>query len=209
MPNSEPPSEERQPESYSELARVQQIVLDVLKVDRNHRIPGEERRENVVEHSFSVAMQSWRIHEALGLDLSLEKILKYAQVHDFPERGLSQDINTFADPEQRRFKEAHEQEELNKIIAEFPNFEDFTKTLVDYRAQADEEALFVWSVDKMQAIILGEIDDWRPYIILGISYDAFCAKNEELLAQCSPHVSELFAEVIERGKQTYYDRPSE
>lgn len=185
---------------------IQRLVDDMQKVERNHSIPGTERHENVVEHSFSVAMLCWRIFEATKPPLDLQKILKYALVHDFPERGLGTDINTYAGKEERARKKEREAAELQKINREFTGFSGFIEALNNYE-ELDEEAFFVWSVDKMQAIILGEIDNWRPYRSYGVTYEQFCEKIEEFISESSPYVKDIFREVFESARETYYDNP--
>ncbi|MFH1246434.1 MAG: HD domain-containing protein, partial [Candidatus Liptonbacteria bacterium] len=187
---------------------VQKLILDIVEVKRNHRIPGTERRENVVEHSFSVAMLCWKIFDVVKPPLDLATILKYALIHDFSERGQGYDVNSYASETDRNSKKNRETEELKKINNEFRGFEDFTRTLIGYESHSDQEALFVWSVDKMQHIILGKIDNWRPYAICGIKYNQFCEKNEEYIERCSPHVKDIFRRAFERVRKTYYDQPT-
>ncbi len=194
--------------NFDRLSQTQNLVLDMLQVTRNHQIPGSEEHENVVTHSSGVAILAWQLHEMLGLDLDVSKILKYGLVHDFPERGQARDTNTFATTAERIAKAERERREVAKLTAEFVHFEDLTSTIADYETKDDEESKFVWTVDKMQAIVLGRMDDWRPYKRLGITYDEFCAKKAELLARSSPYLYDIFAEIIEVGKQTYYDRPA-
>lgn len=189
------------------LDNLQQLVLEVMKVERNHSIPTTNRHENVVEHSFSVAMLCWKVFEILKPPLNLEKVLKYALVHDFSERGLKSDTNTYAGKEERKIKKEREALELEKIGNEFSDFEDFVKTLHNYE-KLDDEALFVWSIDKMQGIILGGLDDWRPYEAYGVTFEQFCKKDEEFIEKCSPYVKEIFKEVYEEACKTYYDNPT-
>lgn len=190
----------------SSLDPVQQLVLDIMKVERNHTIPGTERHENVIEHSFSVAILCWRVYEITKPPLNLETILKYALVHDFSERGLKKDVNTYAGKEERTLKKEREDLELKKISSEFKDFEDFVSILNSYE-NLDAEALFVWSVDKMQGIILGGLDKWRPHASYHISYKQFCEKDEEFLEKCSPYVRDVFKKVYEQACKTYYDNP--
>ncbi len=178
-----------------------------MKVERNHSVPGIERHENVVEHSFSLAMLCWKIYETVKPPLNLEKILKYALIHDFSERGLKSDVNTYAGKEEKNLKKERESLELDKIGNEFRDFKDFTETLNSYE-ELNEEALFVWSVDKMQGIIMGDIDNWRPYKSFGVTYEQFCKKDEEFIAKSSVYVKEIFQEVFEDACKTYYDNPN-
>jgi putative hydrolases of HD superfamily len=186
---------------------LQRLVIDIQKVERNHSIPETDRHENVAEHSFSVAMLCWRIFEAVKPPLDISKILKYALVHDFTERGLTSDVNTYAPTEERTRKKEKELIELEKMSSEFQDFADFVSVLHEYE-KLNEEALFVWSIDKMQAIILGEIDNWRPYASYGISYEQFRNKGEEFITKCSPYIRDVFTEVFENASETYYDNPN-
>ncbi len=197
------------PRETAPLEKVQQLVLDLAKVRRNHRIPGDERRENVIEHSFAIAVLSWKIFEMVRPPLSLEKVLKYAMIHDAAERGMEYDVNTYAGPAERKAKEERESKELESLNREFADFPEFASTLNDYERREDGEALFVWSVDKLQAKILGGMDDWRPYRLYGVSYDEFCRKGEEQIEKCSPYLKEIFRGVFEESKKTYYDRPKD
>ncbi len=192
---------------FDELKQIQQLVIDIIKVERNHFIPKTKRHENVVEHSFSLAILCWKIFEMVKPPLNITKILKYALAHDFIERGQSQDVNTYAKENERQTKKERENEELTKLSFEFEDFADLTTTLKNYETQIDEESLFVWTVDKMQEIVLGQIDDWRPYADYGVKYKQFCDKCEEFLVKSSPYLKNIFVEVFEESKKTYYDRP--
>lgn len=189
------------------LVQIQKLIIDMLKVNRNHRIPGTERRENVIEHSFSIAMLCWNLHRALKSDLSLEKILLYSLAHDFSERGQEYDTNTYANASDRLNKKKIELNEFKKLSKEFNDFEEMINVLSDYENLVDEEARFVWCVDKMQAILLGEIDEWRPYEIYGVTYDQFCKKGNEFIAKCPESLKETFEQVFRYGCKTYYDQP--
>ncbi|KKS99593.1 MAG: Metal dependent phosphohydrolase [Candidatus Nomurabacteria bacterium GW2011_GWF2_43_8] len=191
---------------FKKLKQLEELMVDIMKVNRNHYIPQTNRRENVVEHSFSLAMFCWRIFNIIRPPLDIEKILKYALVHDLIERGQGQDVNTYAKEEERRAKKEKEGEELKKLSLEFGDFSEFIETLKNYEIKNDEEAQFVWGVDKVQSIVLGYIDGWRPYREYGVSYQQFCDKGEEFLTR-SPYLKDIFEEVLEEAKQTYYDRP--
>jgi 5'-deoxynucleotidase YfbR-like HD superfamily hydrolase len=191
-----------------DLEKVQQLVLDIIKVERNHSIPGTNRRENVIEHTFSVTMLCWRIYEIVRPPLDMSKIFKYVLIHDFSERGYKVDVNTYASKEEKDLKKKQEAAEVKKLSTEFGNFEDFVHILNNYEKIADDEALFVWSVDKMQGIILGGIDKWRPYASYGVTYKQFCDKGDEFLARCSPYVKDIFIKLMDDSCKTYYDNPN-
>jgi putative hydrolase of HD superfamily len=62
------------------------LELDALKlVNRRTYISGGDRVENSAEHSWHLAMACWSISRSLGIELSEEKLLKLALVHDLGE----------------------------------------------------------------------------------------------------------------------------
>lgn len=196
-------------ESFEGLAQVQRLVIDITNVNRNHRIPGTERNETVIEHSFASAIMAWWAYEQLGLrELDMGKVLKYILVHDFAERGLSQDYNAYRHASDHRAKEEYETAQLEALRVEFLEFEDFTKTLSDYQERADDEAWFAETIEKMQAIVLDQIDGWRAHIAIGANYDDYVAHHERILERCYPPARVLLAQVVEFGRQTYYDQPT-
>ncbi len=185
---------------------LQQMMIDLSLIDRNHYLAKTDRQENDIEHSMTVAVLCWYIHDAYKIDLDIAKILKYAIAHDFVERYAG-DVNTFASVAERNDKVKREQQSLEKLSDEFSGFGDMIASMRHYEAKDDEESLFVWTVDKMQAMIMGDLDSWRPYAELSISYDQFCTKYQELLEVSSKYCREIFEGLIKYSRSTYYDRP--
>lgn len=187
---------------------LQRLVSDLSKVERNHHILDSDRAENDIEHSFAVALLCWYINDKLRLNLDTGKILKYALLHDFAE-VYAGDVNTFASQKDRDLKVQHEAVAVRRLGNELSYFSNFSQVLADYESRNDEESLFVWTVDKMQALILADLDGWRPYKKIAISYEVFIKKHQEQLSVCSPHTKEIFEALLEYCKTTYYDRPGE
>jgi 5'-deoxynucleotidase YfbR-like HD superfamily hydrolase len=154
---------------------------------------------------MAVATLCWYIHDKYQIDLNIAKILKYAMAHDFVERYAG-DVNTFASTSERNRKVQREQESLKRLSHEFGEFNDLVMSMQKYELKEDEEAIFVWTVDKMQQLIMGDMDGWRPYAEIKITYDQFQAKYEELLNKSSRYCREIFEELIEYSKYTYYDQ---
>jgi len=185
---------------------LQRLVSDLSLINRNHYVLNSDKQENDIEHSFSVALLCWFIIEHYQIDLDLAKILKYAMVHDFAERYAG-DVNTFASQAAREKKVELERAAVKKLNSEFKDFKGLVKALNDYDAKADDEALFVWTVDKMQAMILGDLDKWRPYQEISITYETFEKKYQEQLTMCSRYCKDIFEALLAYCKTTYYDRP--
>lgn len=183
------------------------MVIDLSLIDRSHYLAKTDRRENDIEHSMTVAVLCWYIHDKYKIDLDIATILKYAITHDFVERYAG-DVNTFASSAERIKKETREQKSLDRLSDEFSEFGDLITSIQGYESKEDEESLFVWTVDKMQALIMGDMDSWRPHAELLVSYDQFVAKYKELSEKSSKHCREIFEGLIKYSKSTYYDKPS-
>lgn len=149
--------------------KVQQLINDLSQLRRNHYIPASSQREDVVLHSYSVAMLSWYFYELTQPGLDLKKILQYAIVHDVPE-VYAGDVNSYASKAMRRRKEIEEKRAIAKLHEEFlGEFDSLTEVINAYEAKSDEESWFVWSVDKIQAKVQGNLDIMRTYYEQGIS----------------------------------------
>ncbi|HSE61537.1 MAG TPA: HD domain-containing protein [Candidatus Saccharimonadales bacterium] len=191
---------------HNTLFSLQQMILDLAAIHRDHMHVGSERHENDIEHSFTVGLLCWFICEHHKLNLDQAKILKYAMAHDFVERYAG-DTNTYASDSERQRKTKLEKVALERLSREFSDFENLVEIMQAYEAKADDEALFVWTVDKMQQLILGDMDNWRPYRKINITYEQFEQKVTEHLGKASPHCKEIFSELLAYCKTTYYDRP--
>ena len=185
---------------------LQQMVIDLSLINRNHYLAKTDRRENDIEHSMTVALLCWYLYEKLQPDLDLAKILKYAMCHDFVEQYAG-DVNTFASAADREAKVKNEAAALSRIKKEHSGFPDLAETMTDYELKADEESKFVWTVDKMQQLIMGDMDAWRPYAEIGITYLAFTEKYDELSIGTSKYCKEIYSQLVEYSHSTFYDQP--
>jgi len=185
---------------------LQQMVIDLSLINRNHYLAKTDRRGNDIEHSMTVVLLCWYLYEKLQPDLDLAKILKYAVCHDFVEQYAG-DVSTFASTADRAAKVKNEAAALSRIKKEHSGFPDLAETIARYELRADEESKFVWTVDKMQALIMGDMDNWRPYAEIGITYNMFINKFEDLSKNASQCGKDIFRELIEYSYSTYYDQP--
>lgn len=185
-----------------EFAKIQQVVLDTASIDRYHYHPNTNRHENVAEHSFSVVALVWFVHSKVRSKTDLVKVLQYAVAHDFVEIYAG-DTNTYANPEERQQKEVREKVSLNRLSSELQFFPDLVKRLREYQELSNEEARFVWAVDKMQSVILGQMDNWRPYRENKVNLRQFSQKMDEFISKSPSELREIFSELVSWAKQTY------
>lgn len=184
---------------------LQKLTIDLALIDRNHHLAGMDRHENDIEHSMTVALLCWYIHDRYKPSLDIAKILKYAISHDFVERYAG-DTNTFASDQARQEKVAREAASLERLSTELDDFGDLVASMHSYEAKQDDESLFVWTVDKMQQLVMGDLDNWRPFADLSISYERFTSKWSELVEKSSPYAKEIFAGLLEYSKIQYASR---
>ena len=78
------------------------------------------------------------------------------------------------------------------------------QSIQDYEALIDDEAKFVKTIDKMQAIILGELDDWRPYRKVGVTHEQFVEKGESFLASCPDCLKPTLQALNEHSRKSFY-----
>lgn len=190
------------------LFSLQQMIIDMSLIERKHYLPHTDRRENDIEHSMTVAILCWYIIDNYALNLDIAKVFKYALTHDFVERYAG-DVPTFASETERSEKVLREQESLKRLSEEFNEFNDLVESMQRYEIKDDEESLFVWSVDKIQQLIMGDLDNWRSYAEKPITYDEFCKKYTDLLKKSSKYTEKIFEGLLNYSKTTYYDQPKE
>lgn len=192
------------------LYSIQQLATDFAQVPRSHWLAGTEHHESDSDHTIAVTLLCWYILEKHELDLDEATVLKYAISHDIVEARAG-DVNAFASAAARQQKARDEAIAREEISEELAGFGGLVRAMHDYENKEDNEAVFVWTVDKMQALIMGEMDDWRPYRVYegGISYEAFCEKYRDIVAKGSPHTREIFEAMVEYFIEHYYDQPIE
>lgn len=189
------------------LYQIQQLVAEVSLINRNHFFPGNNKRENDTEHSVAVALLCWYIIEKQNLPLDKAKVLQYALCHDFVE-VYAGDINTFATEKERQAKIANERKALARLASEFEAFPGLVASMKAYEEKSDEEALFVWTVDKVQALVMDELSDWRAHAEIGVTFERFQEKLQAQLGKSSQFAKDVYRDVIEYSYTTFYDRPS-
>ena len=190
-------------------AELQTLVSNFAAIDRNHRTPETGRHENDAEHTYSVAMLAWYFYEqSEATNLDLGRIHRYALVHDLLE-AISEagDVNSFASPDERAAKEVAEDAALVEFAEQFQQFPGMVEAAQRYHAQVDEEAVFVWTVDKLQALIHDDRADWIAHESYGVGYERFLEKYEGYRGRISPYLESIYESWLEYSKTVFWDQP--
>jgi len=173
--------------------------LDLLErfrvVERRVRHRGEERLENDVEHSYQLAMAAWYVNEAGSLGLDTGLLLRYALAHDLVEAYAGDTPAYTRDAQERASKDAREAAAAERIAAEFPEFSELHDMIHAYEQRNDEEARFVYALDKLLPIINVYQDEGRTWHFEGVTLAMTRAYKAEKIAE-SPVVDKYFQELV-------------
>jgi len=143
--------------SMDRLADVQQLVADFAKVTRAVNLANNGRPENDVEHSYSLAITCWFLHDKIAPELDIEKIFKYALSHDIVELHAG---DTYVFDEAAVATKAQREHDANeRLSSEWPDFSELTSYADGYANKRDAESRFVYAVDKLLPIMMIELDD--------------------------------------------------
>src|SRR3989344_1062689 len=138
-----------------------ELIQKFRSIERLVHVNGKDRNENDVEHSFSLAMLGWYINDTEKLGLNLEKIIKYALIHDLVEVHAGdtffyhKDSNMTADKKEREERAAH------KLRGEYPEFPELHSIMEKYEKREDKESKFVYALDKIEPVLNIYLDKGR------------------------------------------------
>lgn len=176
------------------LLELQKLLLEFSNVERvlHRRRNNELQMENDTEHSYDLAMTAWYLTKWYP-HLDKNKIIKYALVHDFVEVHAG-DTFTYGSEESLASKDKREADALRKLQKEWSDFDELTDEIVRYESLADEEAKFVYALDKIMPVMMIFIHDgysWKEHKITAkMLYD----KKKNQVVQ-SPEIYPYFIEL--------------
>ncbi|HJQ08325.1 MAG TPA: HD domain-containing protein [Candidatus Saccharimonadales bacterium] len=139
----------------------QSIERAVCYVEKN-----TDRPENDAEHSYTLAMTAWFLASSFP-ELDRDKLIRYALAHDLIE-VYSGDTSVFADAATLASKDKREEAGLNRLVKEWPDFLELTDAMRAYKQKSDDEAKFVYALDKIMPVILNYIYEgysWQKHHI--------------------------------------------
>lgn len=141
------------------LAELQQLIADFAKVKRAVPLADANNAENDVEHSYGLALTCWFLQSKIAPELDLGKILQYALAHDIVEVHAG-DTYPF-DKAAVATKYQREMAALSQLEKDWSDFADLTNFARNYADKTDEEARFVYAIDKLLPVLMIELADAR------------------------------------------------
>lgn len=188
-----------------EKRKIQELINDFASIRRSHYIPGTDEKESDIHHSFSVTALAWMIHDQLQLNLDIGKILKYAAIHDLVE-VYAGDVNAYASPQAREDKKIAEAQSLRRIESEFAEiFPDMVDHMKQYELKSDDEARFVWIVDKIQSLVQGKADNYRAFYEQGLRRRDVVRVHGAHTAIADSPLKEYYADILDEFLEEYDD----
>lgn len=178
---------------------VQEAYIPFSEEERSIPWPNNSHRhENDSEHSYSLALIGIALGEQLGMDPA--KIAYYATVHDLPE--LYAGDTSVWDDKGRETKAEREAAATEKIGIVFGPTPILKIAIEAYEAQEDEEARFVYALDKLLAVIMIVENDGYVWKSEGITFQMHREKAADMMQKVSVHpaVATWYQELLDHIK---------
>ncbi len=193
--------------SIDRLAELQQFIADFARVERMPQLADIDRPENDVEHSYGLALTCWFLAPKIASELNLEKIFGYALAHDTVEIHAG-DTFIFAPAAELASKSDREDAALVSLRADWPDFPELTDAAAGYKEKRDEEARFVYAVDKLLPVLMVNLGEksafWERH---AITLEMEVANKKTILT--SPIVAPYYQKLIEwLENPNYFHQPA-
>lgn len=172
------------------------ILNELQKVERVIRVPGSERWENDVEHSYSLAMLAWYIVESRKLKLDRDKVFCYALAHDLVEVYAGDTYLYSEDKELLASKPERERLAAERLVSEFPEVPEMHAAIIGYITKEDPESRFVYALDKIEPIIKLYFDGGRTWKEMSVTLEMVYENKKDKVA-LSPEIQAYFDEFME------------
>lgn len=137
--------------ALAECMELSRLLGEFGQIKRITRLP-DGSVESDSHHSFSLALLAYELACQYAPELDANKVLLYCLVHDLPElvTGDMQTLTATAEQlEKKALADAEALVEIEQKLAAAPHI---VAALKAYETKQDDEALFVYWIDKMSTI---------------------------------------------------------
>ena len=177
------------------LLRFSELLGEFSRIERKIYIPGTDRRENDVEHSFHLAMITWYLIDSTSLDLDLSRAFRYALAHDLVEIYAG-DTDFYSNDEAHvTSKPAREAAAAARLREEYPEFPQVHEAIDAYVRKDDRESRFVYALDKILPILRNRENGGREWREKGITLEMLVKRKDGKVA-ISPEVQPYYDELV-------------
>lgn len=186
------------------LIDLQKMLVQFQAIDRALYIPGrDERHENDIEHSYSLAMAAWFLATYFP-ELDRDTVIRMALVHDLVELHAG-DTFPFHNAAEVATKQRREEAALEKIAEEWSDFPDMIDCMKAYEERSTAEAKFVYALDKVMPAIMNLLQGgsvWQKHRITLKDIRALKDDKVALSPEILPYYHELL-ELLEKNPQLF------
>ena len=173
-----------------------ELLNNFRDIKRGVLVNGTERWENDIEHVCMLALMADYIISVENLNLDRAKVMRYCLAHDLVEIYAGDTYAYSTDKEYVNSKKDRELAAYKRLTTEFPEHKEFLKNIEGYEVMLDEEARFVYALDKLYPslnIYLDNGNSWKKNKV-GLS-DVIAYKGEKM--KFSPVVQKYWDELRE------------
>ncbi len=173
------------------------LELDALKaIERKSYISNGTRLENSAEHSWHLAMACWNFAEYFQLNVSMEKLLKLALVHDLGEIDAG-DTFLYSD---KRVNAHNEERQCVARFAAMPGngIDSLADIWEEQETGSSEETKILKTVDRLLPFLLNVRNQGRTWKELGVKKSQVL-KAHGFIADLFPQVHEWMLQQIAKG----------
>lgn len=169
------------------------LLMSFQQIERRTMNPRDSSRyENDVEHSYYLAMAAWMLAPHFSLDK--DACIRIALTHDLVE-VYAGDTFAFGDQAELDTKDSREQEALERLEREWPDFQDMIDAMGAYKHKASEEAKFVYALDKLMPVIVNILGNGGAWKENKITIDHLIKEKERKIPKDSP-IYEYYKELL-------------
>jgi putative hydrolase of HD superfamily len=140
------------------------MTQKLAEVKRSQHYQKSDRLENDLEHGYQLTMLARMVIDYLNLELNKDLVIKYALVHDMMEVYAGDTLFTSKDVEN---KQEREEKAVLQLESEFEKT-DMRAYIHEYHEKANDEAKFVYALDKLipeYNIFLGDRNVYKHFNI--------------------------------------------
>ena len=188
------------PFSFDSVLNFTDLLHKFRAIERVLLMNNNDRNENDVEHSFSVALLGWYINDTQHLGLNVEKILKYALIHDLVEVHAGDTFFYQKDSKAIADKKHREEKAAKQLQKEFPEFPELHNLIAAYEKREDKESKFIYALDKVEPILSIYLDGGRTWRRDKVTLDMIKTTKKSKV-EVDPTINALFDETVSRLTQ--------
>ena len=159
-------------------------------------MPGTNRQENDIEHSYHLALMAWYLIDSRKLDLDLDKVIKYALAHDLVEIHAGDTYIWSTDEEHLRSKPEREAAAAEKLKLDLGEFPELHATIAEYERRDNPESRFVYALDKILPILLIREEGGSAWKRDGVTIERIL-ENKSPKVALAPEVEPYFHALVE------------